>query len=461
MRDRALGMQTIHSGESRDAVLRAYRERSPRSAALYKRAREVLAGGTTGNLRHFPPYPLYFRTGTGSHITDIDGNVYIDCFLCNGPLLPGHRHPRIERAVREHSDVGSLVPNPELSVEAASAVQRVVPCAERIRFLNSGTEAVMTAVRIARAHSGKPAIVKFFGHYHGQDDQFLVGLDPTGTPFGSGVPADSFASTRLLRHGDTEALEALLTRDRDIAAVMLDPAMHSGGLWGSTREYLAAVREITARHGVLLIFDEVITGFRLAPGGAQQLHGVTPDIATFAKALGAGEKLAAVAGREDVMRVLDPERPAGTPFAFQSGTGNDGTAALAAGVAAIAMYEELGHSGGYERLGALAQRLAEGLRKAFATRGVPFHANQHGPMLQLFLSDAAPCFEAFAGLPAEPLQLFYLALINEGVLLSLPTSNHIYLSFAHTDEDISTVLDATARVLDRNDFAGLVRAAAR
>jgi glutamate-1-semialdehyde 2,1-aminomutase len=459
MRDRALSKQAMRSGESRDAILSAYRERSPRSAALYRRAREVLAGGTTGNLRHFPPYPLYFRTGSGSRITDIDGNDYIDCFLCNGPLLPGHRNERIEQAVREHVGTGTLVPNPELAVEAARAVQRAVPCAERTRFLNSGTEAVMTAVRLARAYSGKPGIVKFFGHYHGQDDQFLVGLDPTALPFGSGVPTDAFASTRLLRHGDTEALDAMLTRDRDIAAVMLDPAMHSGGLWGSSREYLQAVRAITERHGVLLIFDEVITGFRLAPGGAQQLHGVTPDIATYAKALGAGEKLAAVAGREAVMRVLDPERPAGTPFAFQSGTGNDGTAALAAGVAAIALYEELGRSGGYERLDGLAQRLAQGLRTAFAARGVPFHANQHGPMLQLFLSDATPGFEAFAGLPAEPLQLFYLALINEGVLLSLPTSNHIYLSFAHTAQDIATVLGATARVLDRHDFAQLVREA--
>ena len=459
MPDRALSMPTMHSGEARDAILRAYRERSPRSAALYRRARGVLAGGTTGNLRHFPPYPLYFRTGLGSRITDIDGNDYIDCFLCNGPLLPGHRNEAIEQAVREHAGTGPLIPNPELAVEAAHAVQRAVPCAERVRFLNSGTEAVMTAVRLARAHSGKPTIARFFGHYHGQDDQFLVGLDPSGTPFGSGVPADSFASTRLLRHGDAQALEALLARDQSIAAVLLDPAMHSGGLWGSSREYLQTVREITARHGVLLIFDEVITGFRLAPGGAQQFHGVIPDIATFAKALGAGEKLAAVAGAERVMRVLDPERPAGTPFVFQSGTGNDGTSALAAGIAAIALYEELGRTGGYARLAALAQRLAEGLRAAFAAQGVPFHANQHGPMLQLFLSDASPGFEAFAGLPAGPLQLFYLALINEGVLLSLPTSNHIYLSFAHTEGDIDRVLAASARVLESHDFAALVREA--
>ncbi len=451
--------QMVHSGESRDAILRGYRERSPRSAALYRRARAVLAGGTTGNLRHFPPYPLYFSTGAGSRMIDVDGNEYIDCFLCNGPLLPGHRHPRIEQAVREHAGVGPLVPNPELAVHAAQAVQRVVPCAERVRFLNSGTEAVMTAVRVARAYSGKPTVVKFFGHYHGQDDQFLVGLDPSRQPFGAGVPRDAYANIRLLRHGDIAALEETLERHDDVAVVMLDPAMHSGGLWGSSREYLTAVRETTARRGVLLMFDEVITGFRLAPGGGQQYYGVTPDIATFAKAIGAGEKLAAVAGREAVMRVLDPERPAGTPFVFQSGTGNDGTSALAAGLAAIGLYEDLHKAGEYALLAVRAQRLADGLRAAFAARGVPFHANQIGPMLQLFLSNAAPGFEAFAHLPAEPLQLFYLALINQGVLLSLPTSNHIYLSFAHTDVDIDTVLAATARVLDNHDFAQIVREA--
>ena len=459
MAESALGRRRVHSGESRDVILRAYRERCPRSAALYRQAREVLAGGTTGNLRHFPPYPLYFRSGAASRMTDIDGNDYIDCFLCNGPLLPGHRHPRIEQAVREQAGAGPLVPNPELAVHAARAVQRVVPCAERIRFLNSGTEAVMTAARVARAHSGKPVIIKFFGHYHGQDDQFLVGLDPSASAFGAGVPRDAYANVRLLRHGDLAALEQTLARHDDIAAVMLDPAMHSGGLWGSSRDYLSAVRETTARHGVLLVFDEVITGFRLAPGGAQQYHGVVPDLATFAKALGAGEKLAALAGPERVMRVLDPERPPGTPAVFQSGTGNDGTSALAAGAAAIALYEDLHRAGEYALLAQRARRLADGLRMAFAAGRVPFHANQHGPMLQLFLSDAPPGFEAFANLPAEPLQLFYLALINEGVLLSLPTSNHIYLSFAHTDADIDDVLAATARVLRRHDFAQIVREA--
>lgn len=449
------------ANDARVEILAAYRQRTPRSATLFKRAKQALAGGTTGNLRFFHPYPLYFATGSGSSMTDVDGNTYIDCFLCNGPLLLGHRHPRIVAAVQAHANVGSLVVNPELSVLAAEALMRAVPCAERIRFLNSGTEAVLAAVRVARAYTGKPQVVKFFGHYHGQDDQFLVGLEPQPMSVGAGIPRESIANTLMVRYGDMDALSAALTKHTDVAAVILDPAMHSGGLWGSSTEYLRAVRALTAQLGIVLIFDEVITGFRLARGGAQALHGVTPDLATFAKALGAGEKLAALAGRESILRCLDPNRPAGTPAVFQSGTGNDGTAALAAGAMAIEVYGELERGSSYRGLGDLSSGLAAGLRAAFAVRNVPFHANQLGPMLQLFLSDATPGFENFSRLPAEPLQLFYLALINENVLLSLPASNHIYLSFAHTDDDISRILEKVAVVLDRYDFQEIVRAASR
>jgi|GEM_PF-588254 glutamate-1-semialdehyde 2,1-aminomutase len=458
MSNAATDMQREIAVDARQSILAEYRARTAGSAALFQRASRVLTGGTTGNLRHFSPYPLYFGSGTGSTMTDVDGNAYIDCFLCNGPLLLGHRHPKIVEALRQHATVGSIVVNPELAVLAGEMVQRTVPCAERVRFLNSGTEAVMAAIRVARAATRKPKIVKFYGHYHGQDDQFLFGLEPSPVAFGAGIPSESHANTVLVRYGDMDSLASVLGDHDDVAAVILDPAMHSGGLWGSSSAYLREVRELTARRGVVLIFDEVITGFRLGAGGAQALHGVTPDLATFAKALGAGEKLAAVAGRESLLRCLDPHRPAGTPVVFQSGTGNDGTAALAAGHAAVSAYRELEQDGGYVRLNGLGERLAQGLRQAFAARGVPFHANQLGPMLQLFFSGETPGFERFARLPVGPLQLFYLALINEGVLLSLPTSNHIYLSFAHTNADIETVLAKVGTVLDRYDFREIIRA---
>jgi glutamate-1-semialdehyde 2,1-aminomutase len=439
-------------------IMAAYRERAPRSAAEFSRASKALAGGTTGNLRYFQPYPLYFRSATGARMTDVDGHTYIDCFLCNGPLLLGHRDATIMAALAEHAELGSLVVNPPLAADLAYAIREALPFAERIRFLNSGTEAVLTAVRLARAFTGREKIVKFLGHYHGQDDQFLVGLAQSGEPFGAGIPKNAYAASVLLRYGDLDALERVLAVG-DIAAVLLDPAMHSGGLWGSSSEYLAAARTLTRTHGSVLIFDEVITGFRLGLGGAQTYYGVTPDIATYAKALAAGEKLAAVAGREEILRGLDPNRPHDVGAVFQSGTGNDGTTGLAAGFAAVARYRQHACDGGYDALFARSNALAAGLRSAFTRHGVPAHVNQLGPMLQLFLADVRATFESCANIPVQPGMLFYLALINEGILLSLPTSNHIYLSFAHTDADIAQILAKVETVLDRYDFGALVRAA--
>jgi glutamate-1-semialdehyde 2,1-aminomutase len=443
----------------RRQIVDGYRERTPGSAREFARASAVLAGGTTGNLRHFHPYPLYFRGGSGSRMVDVDDRDYIDCFLCNGPLLLGHRPAAVEAAIAAHAALGSIVVNPPLAADLALAIRDALPFAERIRFLNSGTEAVLTAVRLARAFTGRDKIVKFLGHYHGQDDQFLVGLDPSGAPLGAGVPPNAYAATALLRYGDAAALEQTLAGG-DVAAVLLDPAMHSGGLWGSTSEFLAAARELTRTHGTVLIFDEVITGFRLGLGGAQAHYNVTPDLGTYAKALGAGEKLAAVAGRADILLGLDPDRPAGARAVFQSGTGNDGTTGLAAGLAAVTAYRQLDRDGGYEALFARSRALADGLRAAFARHRVPGHVNQLGPMLQLFLTEAPATFEACAGIPTWPVALFYLALINEGILLSLPTSNHIYVSFAHTDDDIAEILAKADAILDRYDFGALVRAAA-
>jgi len=444
--------------EARRSILGTYRKRTVKSAACFERASRVLAGGTTGNLRHFHPYPLYFKEASGSTVIDIDGNRYVDCFLGNGPLLLGHRHPRVTAAIGRCTSMGSLLVNPPLAVELAEEIQRTVPCAERMRFLNSGTEAVLTAVRLARAHTQRSKVVKFLGHYHGQDDQFLIGLDPAGSVLGNGIPAEALANTVLCRYGSIEHLVEVLDRHADVAAVVLDPAMHAGGLWGSSTVYLRAVREVTARRGIVLIFDEVISGFRLHAGGAQAFYEVTPDLATFAKALGAGEKLAAVAGREEIFRSLGPDRSGGPALVFQSGTGNDGTVALAAGAAAVSLYRELEAAGEYGALAARAERLTAGLSHAFRSHGVPCHINQLGPMLQLCLSEETPSFETFSRVPTVTLALFYLALINEGALLSLPTSNHVYLSFAHTDEDICQVLEAAVRVLDTFNFRAIVRA---
>ena len=414
--------------------------------------------GVTGNLRYFKPHPLYFASGEGSKMTDIDGNEYIDCFLCNGPLQLGHKPAEVLEAIRKYQDTGLLVVNPTVATEAAERLVEMIPCAERVRFLNTGTEAVMIAIRVARAYTGRTKIIKFFGHYHGQSDQFLVGLGNTTKPLGHGVPDSIIKDTLPLPYGGIDTLKAALT-ENEIAAVILDPVMHNGGLWAEQSEYLAAVRTLTIEHGTVLIFDEVITGFRLAAGGAQEFFGVTPDLATFGKALSAGEKVGAVVGREEVMAVLDPRRDRDLPGIFQSGTSNDGTSALAAAIGAMDQYKVLAKVGGYDRLAALAARLADGLRDIFASHNMPRHINQLGPMIQMFLTDVEnPSFENFSQVNMQPLAMFTMALLAEGVLFALPGSTHVYLSFAHTDEDIDAILRSADKVLGRYDFACLVEA---
>lgn len=437
----------------RDLVYAEYYRKTAKSAEMFKRACKSMPGGVSGNLRFYSPYPVYTASALGSHIRDLDGNEYIDCFSCNGPMLLGHRHPAIVEAGQRLNEIGSLVLNPSVMVECAEAICEVLPCAEQVRFLNSGTEAVMSAVRYARAFTGKDKVVKFYGHYHGQDDQFLLGVTPDRAQFGAGIPESSQVATLTLPFGDAGKLEELLCTRDDIACVLLDPAMHAGGLWGATSEYLKSVRALTSCHNIILIFDEVITGFRVGLGGAQGMHGVTPDLTTLGKALSCGEKLGAVAGSVRVMGVTDPLAPSESPHVFQSGTGNDGTLALACATAAIAQYRKLSADGEYARLANDVEVLKASLIAIFDEAGVGLHVNSLASMMQLYLTDEQPSFELYAHLSSDLIELFYLAMINEGVMLSLPTSNHVYFSFSHSKEDFAQIESAARIVLRKYPFA--------
>lgn len=410
-----------------------------------------MPGGVSGNLRYFAPYPLYMAQGSGCTTVDVDGNEYIDCFCCNGPLLLGHRPNALSTVADKIEAAGALLVNPTLMIECAEALKRVIPCAEHVRFLNSGTEAVMTAVRCARAFTGKDNVVKFYGHYHGQDDQFLLGLSPTRAALGAGVPNAHFANTLTLPFNNIAAFEKLMREREDIACVILDPAMHSGGLWGASKDFLIAVRDATRKAGVVLIFDEVITGFRMGLGGAQEYYGVTPDLTTLAKALAAGEKLGAVVGSADIMAVFDPLASA-SPRAFQSGTANDGSGALTAALGAITEYERLAAEGRYQLLWRQVEQFDTALREIAEAASIPLTTNRLCSMMQLFHSRRPGSFEGYSGLNNAVLELFYLALINEGVLLSLPTSNHIYFSFAHDEGAFATILQAVTSALEKYPF---------
>ncbi len=441
--------------ELEQAVHGTYRRMTPASQAWFDRASRTLVGGVSGTVRYFAPYPLYCSGGAGSRTTDIDGNTYIDCFLCGACLLLGHRYPAVTSALKACVESGSLALNPMRSTEVAEQLRMMVPAAERVRLLNSGTEAVMSALRFARAFTGRPKIVKFFGTYHGQGDEVLVGLGTRARPLGSGIPEDVMSRTVLARFGDLDALRDLL-RGGDVAAVLVDPSMHHGGLWAGTSDDYRAIQKATADTGALLIFDEVISGFRLAPGGAQEYYGVVPDLAVFGKAFGVGEKIGAVVGRADVMAVADPSSSrAPGPFAFQSGTGNDSTSALTAALAAMQAYRQLGSEGTYRTLAGLAAQLGEGLRDAFAAHGIACHFNQLGPMVRLFLTGGPATYEHCSRLDRKPVDLFHLALLTEGVL-TIPGSNDFFLSFTHTASDVAEIVAAARRVLARYDFASIV-----
>jgi glutamate-1-semialdehyde 2,1-aminomutase len=352
-----------------EARLRASRTGS---GAWYERARRAVAGGLGHDVRHALPFPTYVARAQGAYKWDVDGHRYIDYHVGNGALLLGHAHPAIVEAVIKAAPLGTHFGNDHpLQVEWAERIQALVPCAERVRFTNSGTESAILACRVARAHTGRPTIIRLEGHFHGWGDEMVTGFAP---PFdvspSIGLPPGAGLGVVITRANDLAAVERLLEQRGDVAAVILEP---SGGSWGRLPlrpGYLAGLRELTRRHGALLIFDEVITGFRWAPGGAQGRYGVIPDLSTHAKIIGGGVPGAAICGTAEVMRVFDLT---GDPFhdrfrrVAHQGTYNAAPIAAAAGIACLAL---VATGEPTRRADTLAERLRHGFNQVLERRGV-------------------------------------------------------------------------------------------
>jgi glutamate-1-semialdehyde 2,1-aminomutase len=325
---------------SSNDLMTKFAERRPKSLAMFQRARNVLAGAVGHDLRYSLPTPIYIDHGRGGRKWDIDGNEYIDFLMGNGALLLGHSDPEVLDAISRASARGTHFGNDHpLHIEWAELVQKLIPCAERVRFTNSGTEATHLALRISRAATGRNRIVRFAGHFHGWHDDVVHGFQPPFEADGSlGVPPHIRQGLITIPDGDLNRFEETLAANDDIAAVILEP---SGASWGRVPidlTWLRGVREATARRGVLLVFDEVVTGFRFSSGGAQKLYGVTPDLCCLAKVMAGGMPGGAVAGRESVMRVFDIN---GDPFhdrhrrVVHFGTFNASPASAAAGIAVL------------------------------------------------------------------------------------------------------------------------------
>ncbi|MDP9245726.1 MAG: aminotransferase class III-fold pyridoxal phosphate-dependent enzyme [Chloroflexota bacterium] len=421
-----------------------YRE----SRAQHGRAKRSLAGGLGSSYRGGQlPVPISFAQGQGSHLVDIDGNDYVDYGLAFGPMLLGHSPAVVLDAVRRQLDAGIGYGAPHrMEAELAEAVCRTVPCAERVIFSSTGSEAVHVALRIARAATGRNRVVKFLGHFHGWLDPLHIGTpghDPR-EPGTAGQDPDASAAVTVCPWNDIEALRACI--GPDVAAVIMEPFAQNGGCFAPAEGYLQAVRTLTRDAGALLIFDEVITGFRMALGGAQEHYGVTPDLAVFAKALGSGFPISAVCGRADVMEVVASGQVA------HAGTLNTNPVSTAA---ALATVTELERRAGelYPRLARLGAGLACALRDAAAEQALPLQVNQHGGMAYAFWSEQpVRSFADARQTDVAGYRRFAAALLDQGV--HVISRGLLYVSFAHTDADLARTAEAAhaaARTLSRSE----------
>jgi glutamate-1-semialdehyde 2,1-aminomutase len=385
-----------------------YADRTPRSRALSEQFQRWMPGGDTRSITWFAPYPAVIEHAAGHELTDADGRTYIDLLNNYTALVHGHAHPRIVEAITEQAARGSVYPAPHAGQAAlAEQLVRRVPSVERVRFTNSGSEAVMQAIKAARAFTGRPLLVKAQGGYHGSWDQVPL----TDLETGQGMPPELAALVRMVPYNDLGALEALLARQGDrVAAVLLEPVMGEGVI-AADADYLHGVRTLTAAHGALMVLDEVIT-FRLAPGGRQQTIGVSPDLTTFGKIIGGGLPVGAVGGSERVMSVFDPRRP---DHLHHAGTFNGNALTTAAGLVSL----ELLTPQEIERIDGLAASLAAGLREAMAAHGLTGRVTRCGSLLHLhFGLEAEPRDFSDLDLGSETLRDIHLACMAEGLFIA-------------------------------------------
>src|SRR3954471_6340927 len=409
-----------------------------KSESLFRRAQELIPGGVNSPVRAFRSVggnPVFIARGSGSHLIDVDGNEYIDYVGSWGPLLLGHRHPEIIAALERALTIGTSFGAPtEQEIELAEAICDAVPSIEMVRLVNSGTEATMSAIRVARGFTGRDRIVKFEGCYHGHVDSLLVkagsGMATLGIADTQGVPKAFAETTIALPFNDANAVEeAFRARGNEIAAVIVEPVVGNMGCVPPLPGYLEALREITARHGALLIFDEVMTGFRVAFGGAQQRYGIRPDLTTLGKVIGGGLPVGAYGGRRDIMGKVAPAGPI-----YQAGTLSGNPLAVAAGLAMLRHLK--GHPAIY---GELERRAAD----LCAAAPAGYTANRVGSMFTVFFTDR-PVTDWESAKVADTARFgrFFRAMLERGVYLAPSQFEAAFLSAAHTDADIQQTIAA-------------------
>jgi glutamate-1-semialdehyde 2,1-aminomutase len=421
----------------------------PRSHAAFERAKTLIPGGVNSPARAFGAVggePIFIARAEGAYLFDVDGNKYIDFVGSWGPMILGHCHPRVVAAAVEAARNGSSFGAPtERESELAELVREAMPAVEMVRMVSSGTEAAMSAVRLARGFTGRDLIVKFAGCYHGHVDSLLVSAGSSalthGVPTSPGVPAGCTNDTIVLRYNDVDGLRELFrSRGDRIAGVLLEPVVGNMGLVTPSAEFRAELRRLTHRHGALLIYDEVMTGFRLSYGGAQELFGDSPDLTILGKIVGGGYPVGAYGGRAEIMRKIMPAGPV-----FQAGTLSGNPVAMAAGIATI---RELKENPPYSRLEQLSRELEEGLRAAATEAGVPHQFNRVGSMWTLFFT-TAPVIDLDTAKTSDTARFarFFWGMMDRGVYLPCSQFEAAFTSAAHSDMDVEATVEAAGEAL--------------
>ena len=406
------------------------------------RARDLFPGGVNSPVRAFGGVggePFVVARGEGARIWDADGNEYLDYVLSWGPLVLGHAAPVVLDALRETMTLGTSFGIPTgLEITLAELVRQRMPHVEMMRFVSSGTEATMSALRVARAATGRDMLLKFDGCYHGHADSFLVragsGVATLGLPDSPGVPDALAALTLTARFNDEQEVEALLASHAGrVAAIIVEPVVGNAGFIAPDASFLPALRRLASEHGALLIFDEVMTGFRVAPGGASERYGVTPDLVTLGKVIGGGLPVAAYGGRRDLMQRVAPSGPV-----YQAGTLSGNPLAMAAGIATLRALTPVLH----ESIARRTRALVEGLQGIAARRGLPFSADSAGSMFGFFFR--AEPVRSFSDAKTADVALFrrvFHAALARGVYLAPSAFEAGFLSAAHGDEEIALTLE--------------------
>jgi glutamate-1-semialdehyde 2,1-aminomutase len=413
---------------------------------LYEEAKRLMPGGVNSPVRAFGGVggtPVFLETGHGAIVTDADGREYVDYLGSWGPLIVGHAHPRVVAAIRDQAGKGTTFGAPtELETELARRVVAAVPSCEKVRFVSSGTEATMSAIRLARAATGRSGIIKVEGCYHGHVDSLLVkagsGVLTLGIPGSPGVPQDLASLTLTIPFNDVAALESVLAQHgKRIACLIVEPVAGNMGVVPPKPGWLQAARELTEKAGVLLILDEVMTGFRVAPGGAQSLYGVTPDLSCFGKVIGGGLPVGAYGGRGDLMDRIAPAGPV-----YQAGTLSGNPLAMRAGIETL---DILGSPGTYERLEALSARLAAGLAASAESAGVAAVVNRVGSMLTAFFTGGPVVdFATATRSDTNRYARFFHAMLARGVYLAPSQFEAAFVSTAHDEALVDRTIAAAA-----------------